>query len=128
MKNAALVFVVHAVSDLNKFAHRDLLLENCMTKIFLPNSEAINEDLAPHYRGIGLSTRQIERLATAMPKRDYYVVSRDGRRLVSLELGPVALSFVAVNGRDERHHLGVLQQQYGQDWPALWLREPNLLK
>ena len=122
-KNGALVFVVHTVSDLNKFAHKDLLLESCKTKIFLPNYEALNADMLPQYQGIGLTTRQSERIATAMPKRDYYVVSELGRRMISLELGPVALSIVGVNGRDERTRVQALMQEYGEDWPVAWWEE-----
>jgi len=38
----------------------------------------------------------------ATPKRQYYVVSPEGRRLVALGLGQVALSFVGVNSPEER--------------------------
>lgn len=122
-KNGALVLVVHSVSDLAKFAHKDLLLESCKTKIFLPNVEALNDDVRPHYQGVGLTPRQIERIAAAVPKREYYIVSELGRRLINLELGPVALSIVGVNGRDERTHIQGLQQQYGAEWPVAWFEE-----
>jgi type IV secretion system protein TrbE len=42
-----------------------------------------------------MSARDRELIAQAEPKRDYYVTSPDGKRMISLELQGVALSFLA---------------------------------
>jgi len=53
--------------------------------------------------GFGLNSRQIEIVATAQPKRDYYYQSRLGTRLFDLDLGPVTLAFAgASTPQDQR--------------------------
>ena len=47
----------------------------------------------------GLNARQIDLIAGATPKRDYYLVSRDGCRMFELGLGPAALAFVERRAR-----------------------------
>src|SRR5207247_8949519 len=93
-KNAAVVFVSQSVADVVNSPRRDVILESCPTKILLPNPEAEGEHVRRLYEGIGLNRRQIQILATALPKRQYYVMSSLGRRLIGLGLGPVAVSFV----------------------------------
>ena len=44
-----------------------------------------------------MNDRQIELIAQATPKRDYYYQSRLGARLFDLALGPVALAFAAAS-------------------------------
>src|SRR3989449_1163412 len=97
-KNAAVVFVSQSVADVVNSPRHDIILESCPTKILLPNPEAESEHVRRLYEGIGLNRRQIQILATALPKRQYYVLSPLGRRLISLGLGPVALSFVGMAG------------------------------
>src|SRR5947209_7377572 len=105
-KNAVVVFVSQSLGDVVGAARRDIILESCPTKIFLPNPEAEGEQVRRLYQGIGLNRRQIELLAVALPKRQYYYTSPLGRRLLSLGLGPVALSFVGMAGRQARRHEG----------------------
>ncbi len=105
---------------------RDIILESCPTKIFLPNPEAQAEHVRRLYHGMGLNSRQIDMLATAIPKRQYYYTSPLGRRLISLGLGPVALSFTGVAGRDAITNVNTLTTTHGPTWPAEWLRTRGL--
>src|SRR5207245_9832701 len=81
-KNTAGVFVSQSLADVVGSARRDIILESCPTKIFLPNPEAEGEQVRRLYQGIGLNRRQIELLALAIPKRQYYYASPLGRRLL----------------------------------------------
>ena len=54
------------------------------------------------YRRFGLNDRQIEILARATPKRDYYCQSRRGNRLFELGLGEVALAFTAASAKSDQ--------------------------
>ena len=49
----------------------------------------------------GLNARQIEILATAAPKRDYYAQTARGNRLFELGLGPVALALCGASAPDD---------------------------
>ena len=73
-----------------------------------------------------LNECQVEIIANATPKRDYYVVSPEGRRLVQLALGPRTLSFVGVSDKESLHRVKELAAQYGQEWPAVWLQGRGL--
>jgi len=44
------------------------------------------------------------------PKRDYYVVQRLGRRMISFRLGPVALAFLGVSGQRDRARIDAPSQ------------------
>ncbi len=125
-RNCAVVFVSQNLSEVEASPCRDLLIESCPTKLFLPNPEARTEQSAALYRKIGLNERQIEILATAMPKRHYYVVSPLGRRLVDLALGPCALAFVGASGSEDVARARALAESDGAEWPASWLRERGL--
>lgn len=125
-RNAAVVFVSQSLADVVGSSRRDILLESCPTKILLPNPEAESEPVRALYQGIGLNGRQIQLLATAVPKRHYYVSSPLGRRLISLGLGPVALSFVGMAGREAVAKARELMAAHGERWPAAWLRHRGL--
>ncbi len=125
-KNTAVVFVSQSLADVVGSTRRDIILESCPTKIFLPNPEAQAEHVRRLYHGMGLNSRQIDMLATAIPKRQYYYTSPLGRRLISLGLGPVALSFTGVAGRDAITNVNTLTTTHGPTWPAEWLRTRGL--
>ena len=59
-------------------------------------------------------------------KREYYIISPQGRRLFSLGLGLVALSFVGASGAEDLARVRVLKEQYGRTWPVQWLKERGL--
>ena len=124
--NAAVVFVTQSLAEVYRSPRRDLLLESCPTRLFLPNPGARSEQTGELYRRIGLSRREIEIVAGAMPKRHYYYASPLGRRLIDLGLGPVALSFVGASEREDLQHARALIASHGSDWPAEWLRSRGL--
>src|SRR5204863_151866 len=74
-KNTAVIFVSQSLADVVGSIRRDIILESCPTKIFLPNPEAENEQAKRLYQSIGLNSRQIRMLAMAIPKRQYYYTS-----------------------------------------------------
>jgi hypothetical protein len=79
----------HAVAGRHQgFDHRARIIESCASRIFLPNPQATEPQIRTIYEGFGLNSRQIEIVATAQPKRDYYYQSRLGNRLFDLDLGP----------------------------------------
>ena len=75
---------------------------------------------------MGLNARQIEIIATAIPKQQYYYVSENGRRLYELALGPLALSFVGASDKDSVAAIKSLEAQYGDQWVHEWLDSRGL--
>jgi len=104
----------------------NVIVESTASKIFLPNLYANDEDMAALYRRMGLNSRQIEILTTAIPKRQYYYSSESGRRLYDLALGPLALAFVGVTDKESVAAIKNLESRYGYDWIHEWLASRNL--
>lgn len=121
-KNAVVDLYTQGVSDIADSSIKAVLLESCPTKIYLPNPEAMSANIDPIYRSLGFNSREVELIATATPKRHYYVTSPLGRRLVTLGLGPVTLAFIGVNGKSQRTEVREMMQRYPDTWPAEWLR------
>jgi type IV secretion system protein TrbE len=124
--NGAVILSTQNLSDVLNSEIGDVIVEACPTKVLLPNAEAANPASQRFYDRVGLNDREIEILQGAIPKRQYYVVSPLGRRLISLGLGGVALSFVGVNGKQERQIAQELMDQHGMTWQAEWLRRRGL--
>ena len=103
------------------------IIEACLTRIFLPNDRAREPRSRAFYERLGLNGRQIALIANATPKRDYYLVARDGCRLFELGLGPAALAFVGAS-RPEDHALmdRVLADAGEKGFAAAWLETRGL--
>jgi type IV secretion system protein VirB4 len=124
--NAAVVFGTQSISDVMRSEIRDVIVESCPTKIFLPNLEARNDVAAEAYASMGLTERQIEILAQLVPKRQYFYSSPLGRRVFELGLGPVALSFLGASGREDLAAMRTLIDDEPNTWPATWLAARGL--
>jgi type IV secretion system protein VirB4 len=127
-KNAVVVMATQQISDIANSQIADVILQNTATKILLPNAEARNGGSREFYTRVGLNERELEILQVAIPKSHYYVVSALGRRLVNLGLGKVGLSFVGVNGREERQAVEAVMETCGAGWRAGWLRLKGLFE
>lgn len=124
--NCAVVLATQSISDAERSGIVDVLKESCLTKICLPNGAACEPGTREFYERIGLNERQIEIVATATPKREYYVASPAGRRLFDMALGPVALAFVGAAGKHNLKRIQELRQTFRDQWPAAWLAERGI--
>ncbi|NLS20291.1 VirB4 family type IV secretion/conjugal transfer ATPase [Rhizobium sp. P40RR-XXII] len=124
--NCAVVLATQSISDAERSGIIDVLKESCPTKICLPNGAAREPGTREFYERIGFNARQIEIVATALPKREYYVASPEGRRLFDMALGPVTLSFVGASGKEDLKRIQALQAQYGAAWPVQWLQQRGI--
>lgn len=80
-KNVSVVFSSQSLVDIEASPIAPVIVESCPTRIFLANERAIEPQIASIYRQFGLNDRQIEIVARAMPKRDYYCQSRRANRI-----------------------------------------------
>jgi type IV secretion/conjugal transfer VirB4 family ATPase len=125
-KNCLLLLSTQSLTDASKSGILDVIIESTATKIYLPNRDARSDESASLYHQMGLNTRQIEIVATAIPKRQYYVVSEGGCRLYDAALGPLALAFA---GSTDKESIAAIQQfeaEYGDNWLHLWLSSRGL--
>ncbi len=124
--NCAVVLATQSISDAERSGIIDVLKESCPTKICLPNGAAREPGTREFYERIGFNERQIEIVATALPKREYYVVSPEGRRLFDMALGPIARSFVGASGKEDLKRIRALHSEHGAAWPCPWLQQRGI--
>lgn len=56
-----------------------------------------------------------------VPKREYFIKG-EGSRVVNLAIGEIALSFVGVSSKPELKEVRELQENEGEKWPLIWLK------
>jgi type IV secretion system protein VirB4 len=126
-KNASVVFATQSLADIEGSAIAPAIIESCPTRLFLANERALEPQIAGIYRRFGLNDRQIEIIASATPKRDYYCQSALGNRLFDLGLGPLALAFAAASQRSDLNAITALVAAHGPDgFAEAWLRHRGL--
>lgn len=126
-KNASVVFATQSLSDIDGSAIAPAIIESCQTRLLLPNERAVEPQITAIYRRFGLNDRQIEILARATPKRDYYCQSRRGNRLFELGLSQVALALCAAGSKTDQAALSQILAEHGRDgFLAAWLRHRGL--
>jgi type IV secretion/conjugal transfer VirB4 family ATPase len=122
-KNASVIFATQSLADIDASRIAPAIIESCSTRLMLPNDRATEPQIAAIYRRFGLNDRQIEILARATPKRDYYCQSRNGNRLFDLGLGDVALALCATSSKSDQTAIdSVLAENGINDFLSAWLR------
>jgi type IV secretion/conjugal transfer VirB4 family ATPase len=123
-KNVYVVFATQEVADAtSKPELMSTILSACHTKIFLPDDEALAPAMSDAYARVGLTTAEINILAKAQKKRDYYYRSVKGRRLFKLDLGPLALSLVGMSSEADHRFLDRMSASRPPDEFALAMLE-----
>nr|WIE91279.1 conjugal transfer protein TrbE [Mesorhizobium sp. WSM4875] len=122
-KNASVVFATQSLADIDSSTIAPAIIESCPTRLLLPNERAIEPQITAIYRRFGLNDRQIEILARATPKRDYYCQSRRGNRLFELGLSEVGLALCAASSKSDQALIGSIVAEHGRrGFLAAWLR------
>ena len=126
-KNVSVIFATQSLADIQNSSIAPAIVESCASRIFLPNPQATEPQIRVIYEGFGLNRRQIDIVAEAVPKRDYYYQSRLGNRLFDLDLGPVALAFAGASSpQDQRDIDRVLLDAGVPGFAGAWLRHRSL--
>ncbi len=114
-KNVSVIFATQSLADIQHSPIAPALIESCPSRILLPSPQATEPQLKSVYESFGLNDRQIELIARAQPKREYYYQSRLGNRLFELGLGPIALAFVSASTPEHQRAIAtVLAQSHEQ--------------
>lgn len=120
-QNVSVIFATQSLSDIANSSIAPAIIESCPSRIFLPNDRAEEPQQRETYQAFGLNPRQIEIIARATPKRDYYFQSRAGNRLFDLNMGPVALSFCAAASKEDQRLIGEVSTRHAGDFGHHWL-------
>jgi type IV secretion system protein VirB4 len=126
-RNVSVIFATQGLSDIAGSAIAPAIIESCPSRIFLPNDRAVEPQAKAIYEAFGLNERQIEIIAQATPKRDYYYQSRQGNRLFELDAGPLTLAFAAASTPDDHALMDELIAAHGEEeFADSWLRARGL--
>ncbi len=126
-QNVSVIFATQGLSDIAESSIAPAIIESCPSRIFLPNDRAIEPQAKAIYEAFGLNDRQIEIISRAVPKRDYYIQSRQGNRLFELSLGEVALTFTGASTKQDHALMDELIAAHGvEEFADSWLRAKGL--
>lgn len=126
-KNVAVIFATQSLTDISRSDIAPAIIESCPSRIFLPNDRAFERQEREVYEMFGLNDRQIEIIARATAKRDYYYQSRHGNRLFELGLGPVALAFCGAASKPDQATIDRVLAEHGREhFASHYLKERNL--
>lgn len=126
--NTAVVFVTQGLAEIIDSPYKHILLNSCLTKIFLPNANAGADYNKNLYYQIGLNDSQIELIRTAIPKLDYYYTSSKCNRLMNFALYWFFLFLMKPTNTDEREHIKELVTTHDKRWLYHHLIENQLNK
>ena len=121
-KNVSVIFATQSLADIAGSPIAPAIIESCLSRIFLPNNRAMEPQQREAYDRFGLNKRQVQIIASATPKRDYYFQSHGGNRLFDLQLGPVALALCAAGSEKDQTQIDRVLELGGFDnFAANWL-------
>jgi type IV secretion system protein VirB4 len=114
-KNVAVLFATQSLADIADSAIAPAIIESCPQRILLPNDRAIEPQSQTAYQRFGLNERQIELIARATPKRQYYLQSARGNRLFELGLGPIALTLCGASDPASQRRIDAILAEQGSE-------------
>lgn len=123
--NVAVIFATQSLSDIDQSSIASTIKEACFSKIYLPNTAALNPDVFAFYKKFGLNETEIEILAQSIPKRQYYYTSPQGNRLFELALDDVALHYCGTTAKEDQARVVELKKRYEatDEFNHAWLKE-----
>lgn len=113
--NVSLILLTQSLDDIQRSTIAQTIFQNVATKILLPNAKATSLDVRPLYQAIGLNQRQMELLAEAIPKSDYYFLQAKGARLFSIPSGPVTKALCGATDRADHLLIDQILETHGPD-------------
>ncbi|MET3591818.1 type IV secretion system protein VirB4 [Mesorhizobium shonense] len=135
-RNVSVIFATQSLADIAGSTIAPAIIESCPQRILLPNDRAVEPQARAAYERFGLNERQIELVARATPKRQYYLQSRRGNRLFELGLGPITLALCGASDPASQTLIDRILSEHGQhgfashflnarglDWAAELLRQ-----
>lgn len=110
--NVSVIFATQSVDDALNSSVASSLLESCPSRIFLPNDRALEPNIYEKYVELGLNDRQINIIANATPKREYYFESHRGHSLFDLGLSNFALAFCGMSRPQDKKNILKLHNKH----------------
>ena len=110
-KNVFCVFATQNVTAAKNSEIAGVIIQQCLTKIYLADDTATTPSQVEGYRYFGLSDSEIKAIWEAQMKRDYYYKSPLGARMFQLDLDRTQLALLT----PDHDFLNSLEQKYGRN-------------
>lgn len=126
--NASVVFATQNIIDIVDSPIFSTVLESCQSQIFLPYDKALEKGVIEKYFMFGLNKKQVDIIANAVRKKQYYYVSPAGSRLydLTLEYCPISLAYVAVDNTDVEICKNIIAEHGQENFNKYWLEYKNI--
>ena len=127
-KNVSVIFATQSIDDLLDSSISTVMLESCLSRVFLPNDRALEPKSKSSYEKLGLNDQQIQIIAHAQPKAQYYFESQKGNALFELGLGRLALSICGSSTPKDQKLVNYLYKEHPKyvDFVKSLLQEKGL--
>jgi len=125
-KNVSVIFATQSLADIIDTPLLHTLAESCPTRIFMPNKKALDEKVQQQYHQFGLNDRQIDIIATALPKNEYYCQSDIGNRKFELGLGPVSVALLGAGSPEDHRVTNELSSLEANSFTRAFLKTNNV--
>jgi type IV secretion system protein TrbE len=129
-KNVSVIFATQSIDDLLNSNISTVMLESCLSRVFLPNDRALEPKSKASYESLGLNDQQIHIIAHSQPKAQYYFESQKGNSLFELGLGDLALSICGTSRPQEQKKVKSLFKKHKKsniDFLKAFFQEKGLL-
>lgn len=124
--NVAVILITQSINEIINSSIGSVILDQCPTKIFLANPNAMNPNTYSVYESIGLQSTEIEIISNLVRKQDYYFVNPLGRRVFSLNMSrettPIALTVLGKSSMDEIKEAILIKNQEPNKFTSAWLK------
>jgi type IV secretion system protein TrbE len=127
-QRVTLVLATQVIEHITDSEIGPTLLQNCLTRILLPNPTALSPKVRPGYEALGLNETEITTIAQAIPKRQYYLRQEmmqhtEGRRLFDLPLCPIAKAVCGSSTPEDQKLIDRVLEDHGSERFAVhWLK------
>ena len=125
--NGTLGFLTQELFDIAHSPIAEAIISACMTRFYCPNPNVLDPEPAKIYAGYGLTERQRDLIARAVPKRDYYMTTQQhGHRLFHLAMGPITQAFCGRSRVEDLEQIHEVKMTTREPFAVAWLRHEGL--
>ena len=127
-KNVSIGFSTHTLAEVFGGAFGTILQEACPTAFYLPNEEAMKEDIYTIYRRLGLEHPAIQVISQLRRQQDAYVTVRGhGQQVVHFAHAAAVLACIARNTKADHARMDRIVAEVGREgFAPAWFRSEGL--
>ncbi|HSX80462.1 MAG TPA: hypothetical protein VLQ80_18065, partial [Candidatus Saccharimonadia bacterium] len=127
-KGVSIGFSTHTLVEVFGGPFGAILQEACPTVFYMPNEEAMKEDIYAIYRRLALEHPAIETISQLKRQRDAYVTVRgQGQQVVHFPHAPEVLACIARNSKADHARMDrILAEAGAEGFAPAWMRSEGM--